>query len=281
MRRAVDYEIRLSYYDRILKTLPEPMQNPDALVVPSEAPGPDFEYDDPASAHHDAAQGVLNLLRGRSKAEDVMTYLESLKNTLETTDSDVNIDSVIRSIAVQSLLHIGSRSFSHFLNAIERYLPLLRNLASGSITTTAGSSLEARMDILNAVATFWRRSRHMIVIVFDKLMQYQIVDPTDAVAWAFTSGIGHASSYPSIDALRWDVIKGALNKANGRVLIARRKVSALRKEEDEKAALALASNGTAMEVDAEKPGEISTVVVELHCTNSLLKLVFPKSSRRP
>ena len=47
MRRAVDNEIRLAYYDRILKTLPEPMQSPDALVLPSEAPGPDFEYDDP------------------------------------------------------------------------------------------------------------------------------------------------------------------------------------------------------------------------------------------
>lgn len=47
IRRAVDYEIRLSYYDRIVKTLPEPMQDPDVLVVPTEAPGPDFEYDDP------------------------------------------------------------------------------------------------------------------------------------------------------------------------------------------------------------------------------------------
>ena len=47
MRRVVDYETRLSYYDRIVKTLPEQMQHPDNLVVPAEAPGPDFEYDDP------------------------------------------------------------------------------------------------------------------------------------------------------------------------------------------------------------------------------------------
>lgn len=47
MRRAVDLEIRLSYYDRILKTLPEPMQHPDIKMVPTQAPGPDYEYDDP------------------------------------------------------------------------------------------------------------------------------------------------------------------------------------------------------------------------------------------
>ena len=273
MRRAIDYEIRLSYYDRIVKTLPEPMQNPDNGLIPSEAPGPDFEYEDPGKIHyiligrtatqslsanhyHDAAQSVLDLIRGRSKAEDVMAHLESLKNSLETTDSDTNTDSIIRSIAVQSLLHIGSRSFSHFLNAIERYLPLLRNVASGNLTTTGSSNLEARIDILTAVAMFWKRSPHMIVIVFDKLMQYQIVDPTDVVSWAFTSGGKNSTAtYPSINALLWDVVRGALDKANGRVLIARRKVATLRKEEDEKAALALASNGTSMEVDAEaKPG---------------------------
>lgn len=47
MRRAVNYEIRLAYYDRILKTLPEPMHAEDAYVVPKQAPGPSFEYEDP------------------------------------------------------------------------------------------------------------------------------------------------------------------------------------------------------------------------------------------
>ena len=188
-----------------------------------------------------------------------MSHLESLKNTLENNDSDTNVDSIIRSIAMQSLLHIGSRSFSHFLNAIERYLPLLRNLSSGSISTLGTSNLEARMDILTAVSEFWRSGRHMIIIVFDKLMQYQIVDPTDVVSWAFTQGVERiaGSTHPTVNALQWDIIKSALDKANGRVVITRKRVSALRKEADEKAALAMVSNGAAMEVDADaKPGKL-------------------------
>ncbi len=47
MRRALEFEIRLSYHDRIVKTLPEQMQAPDAHTVPEQAPGPNFEYDDP------------------------------------------------------------------------------------------------------------------------------------------------------------------------------------------------------------------------------------------
>jgi len=45
IRRALELEVRLAYYDRILKTLPEAMQAPEALVMPAEAPGYDFEYD--------------------------------------------------------------------------------------------------------------------------------------------------------------------------------------------------------------------------------------------
>ncbi|EPQ59678.1 hypothetical protein GLOTRDRAFT_71322 [Gloeophyllum trabeum ATCC 11539] len=255
MRRAVEFEIRLAYFERIAKTLPEGLQAEGAHVLPEHAPGPDFEYDEPSNPYHNAAQSVLNLLKGRAKADDVLAHLETLKTTIgETAEGDVNVDSVIRSVAVQSLLNIGSRSFSHFLNAIERYLAVLRSLSTGGI--------DARTDILTAVSLFWKRNRQMISIVFDKLMQYQIVDPTDVVAWTFTNGVGNErgdTEGPSaINAHDWDLLKGALDKANGRVLVARKRVSALRKEEDDTRARVKASGGdvASMEVDAEaKPDE--------------------------
>jgi nuclear cap-binding protein subunit 1 len=259
------------------------MQEEDAHVIAAQAPGPDFEYEEPGRSrpigdydiyielwtfnlvtlHHDAAQSVLNLLRGRAKADEVIAHLDSLKNTIESSDGDINVDAVVRSIAVQSLLNIGSRSFSHLLNAIERYLPLLRSLASGGIAGTgAGGSAEAKADILTAAAAFWKRNKQMVNIVFDKLMQYQIVDPTDVVAWTFTNvaGEGHPSGMGplSLSAFEWDLLKGALDKANGRVMIARRKVAALRKEEDDTRAKAKARGGvdvSSMEVDGDaKPG---------------------------
>ena len=189
-----------------------------------------------------------------------MNALESLRNSLaESMHGATNIDSVLRSIAIQSLLHTGSRSFSHFLNAVERYLPLLRNLAAGGISTSGGMpSLEARMDILTASARFWKRNRQMVGIVLDKLMQYQIVDPTDVVSWAFASDFGNGEGPLKVDHRQWDLLKAALDKANGRVMIARKRVIALRKEEDENRARANAdgaNNGASMEVDADaKPG---------------------------
>ena len=192
-----------------------------------------------------------------------MSALETLRNSLaESMHGTANPDNVLRSIAIQSLLHTGSRSFSHFLNAVERYLPLLRNLAAGGISSNGGTpSLEARMDILTASARFWKRNRQMVGIVFDKLMQYQIVDPTDVVSWAFGSGYGNGEGPLKVDHRQWDLLKAALDKANGRVMIARRRVIALRKEEDETRARANANgenNGASMEVDADaKPGALA------------------------
>ena len=49
MRRAVRYEVRLSYHDRIMKTLPEAMHAPDAQVMAAQPPGPEYDYDDPGT----------------------------------------------------------------------------------------------------------------------------------------------------------------------------------------------------------------------------------------
>jgi len=87
----------------------------------------------------------------------------------------------------------------------------------------------------------------MIGIVFDKLMQYQIVEPADVVAWVFAH---------NADGLDWDLLRSAVDKANGRVVVARRRVATLRKEDDDAHARAKANaNGgtdaATMEVDAE------------------------------
>ncbi|KAH9921501.1 cap binding protein 80-PB [Epithele typhae] len=259
MRKVVELEIRLSYHDRVSRGLPESMVAADAQVISVEAPGPEFEFEDAEHPDYEAAQSVLNLLRGRAKPDDVMAHLETLRNGLtETVEPDVNVDSLLRSIAVQSLLSIGSRSFSHFLNAIERYLPLLRNLAVGAISTapanpTTDAVVEARTDIMSAVATVWRRSRHQVLIVFDKLMQYQIVEPSNVVVWSFahctaaTDGVRKQT----FNAFQWNVLRSALDKANGRVMVQRRKIAALRREADDKAARAIAGENAAMEVDTE------------------------------
>ena len=91
----------------------------------------------------------------------------------------------------------------------------------------------------------------MISIVFDKLMQYQIVDPSDIIIWSFKTH-GDNTTNPCIGVHGWDLLKAALDKAIGRVAIARQKVQTLRKEEEDAKAKAMAvENAEEMDVDAE------------------------------
>lgn len=216
-------------------------------------------FDLAGNPYHDAADQLVNLLRGRAKPEEIIDHLESLKSHIsEASEGEVNIDSVARSIIVQSLLHIGSRSFSHFLNAVERYLPVLRDIASGA---------EEKGDVLQAAEAFWRRNPLMVRIVFDKLMQYQIADPSDIIAWAFQPrDEGEGEKVVRIDTFRWEIVEGALDKANGRVVISKKKVTALRKEQDDHRARETA--GGNMEVDGD--GKLESRPCHLHLTHECI-----------
>lgn len=48
VKRVMDLEIRLSYFDRIKNTVPGSML--ETGVFPEEAPGPDYVYEDPGSS---------------------------------------------------------------------------------------------------------------------------------------------------------------------------------------------------------------------------------------
>ncbi|KIY47596.1 hypothetical protein FISHEDRAFT_45060 [Fistulina hepatica ATCC 64428] len=286
MRRAVELEIRLAYHERVLKTLPPPMQRRSARVAPARAPGGRWEFGgdahSPPAPIVAAAQRVLDLLRGRAPAADAIAAVARAEEDLANADVEdyadtkeeevTEKDAFGRDIVVRdfSLLHVGSRSFSHLLNAIERYLPLLRSLAGQSSSKDVGRDADkkegdsrgspaAKRDILNATAAFWRENSQLVVIVFDKLMQYQVVDPSDVVSWVFyashdteTATTATVAS-PGLTGFAWEVLRAALDKANGRVALARRRVAQLQKEDDERRARARAKDaGEAMARDEEK-----------------------------
>ncbi|QRV73093.1 eukaryotic translation initiation factor 4G [Ceratobasidium sp. AG-Ba] len=227
MRRVVDFEIRLSYYDRVVKTLPPPMADPKAGVLPAQAPGPTFAYENPSHPNFQEAEDLLAMIKGRAKSDEVAAHCAQLPRSAPA-----------QHMVMQALLHVGSRSFSHFLNAVERYLPLLRGDAGPS------PDPEKARTVLHAAGEYWAQNGQMVGIVFDKLMQYQIIEPSDVIQYAF-EGEG-------LSVEKWTLVEAALNKANGRVVGARRRVAALSKEEEDRRARVIANaGGMGMDVDGD------------------------------
>ncbi|KAG9017386.1 hypothetical protein FRB95_000806 [Tulasnella sp. JGI-2019a] len=239
INRAIELEIRASYYDRIKETLPADFHAPESHAVPFEAPGPNYEYEDPQHPNFTDAEALLDLIRKRSKIDEVVNLAQTMVQHLTSESSSTEAHTVVRSIAVQVILHVGSRSFSHFLNAIERYLALLRLFSKET---------QAKAEVLDTAARFWKRSSLMVGIVFDKLMQYQIVDPSDVVAWTFRAGnITEEIAEGALTVQGWEMLKAALDKASGRVAVAKYKVHIVKKEEEDAKARLKASKGAVVD----------------------------------
>ncbi len=88
----------------------------------------------------------------------------------------------------------------------------------------------------------------------------------------------------ALGVLQWDLLKGALDKGNGRVSIARKKLTVLRKEDDDTRARAIAEDGASMEVDTE--AKKSNFVFLCLCVISVTDMIFsqmrcPKILRSP
>lgn len=274
-RRIVELELRLSYFQRIKDTLPAEMQQ---RLLPPEEPAPNFTYANAEHPFNERAMALIQSFRARATAEVILAEMESFKRDitpsqafLPSDDSDKvkvrdeqEADLVIRDIVIQAILNIGSRSFSHFLNVVERYHALLRQLSS---------TPDLRLAILASTARFWAHSNQWITIVFDKLLQYRIVEPADVVAFVFETprplpAVVLQEEQPQDEArfggyqrdwssMQWyDVIKLTVEKVNGRVDQVRKRFERLEREEAEEAerkeaAKAAATSGVDGEEDSK------------------------------
>jgi nuclear cap-binding protein subunit 1 len=134
--------------------------------------------------------------------------------------------SEIRLMAFETLLQLGSRSFSHFLNATERYLDVLRFLTPDPT---------ARRILLDAVQNYWRFSPQQRLITIDKYIQYGVLEGLDVVDWAFSEDSGAAIGEEGdgwTDGDRWEVLKMCLDKHVGRVNAVRKRVRAVEREDE-------------------------------------------------
>ena len=125
-----------------------------------------------------------------------------------------------------AILHLGSRSFSHFLNATERYLDLLRDLTSDAAS---------RRILLESIYQYWRRSSQLRLTTTDKYLQYAILEGLDVADWVFEGGQSLGGSEEPdgwTDGERWEILRMCISKFVGRVAAVRRRVKAVERDDE-------------------------------------------------
>lgn len=146
IREVLEKEIRLSYYERIKSMLPENFQT----IIPVTAPAPDFKFSDTSDPLNVKSKEIIDSLRTKKSVEEIRDLLAKYKDELASQGvNEGEQQSLVRELFIQCLLLVGSKSFSHVLNVVERYLEVLRFL---------NSAPEGRLHTVQILASFWKNN---------------------------------------------------------------------------------------------------------------------------
>jgi len=102
----------LSYHQNIVQMLPESF----APLVPV-SPDPVFKYINELLPGANLAKQLLEAIRKKSSALEVGGFIEAATEL----DDDIKIN-----VMMQTFLHLGSRSLTHVLSILTKYLPVMK-----------------------------------------------------------------------------------------------------------------------------------------------------------
>ncbi|EGG06417.1 uncharacterized protein MELLADRAFT_77832 [Melampsora larici-populina 98AG31] len=230
--RILELELRLSYYDRIVGTVPASYV--ESGVMAGKAPGPVFVFEDKASSD------IVQLLK---RKEPVSRLLEYLKKMVERFEGEEGMNgsealSIQHQLTIEAILFVGSRSFSHFLNVLERYTELLKKMTE---------SKESRRLTLKSVTRVWKNNPQFELIVYEKLMEYRLIDPIDLIQHFFdheeTGEEEEKNGKKRREIKFWDGIRLSIGMVKNRVGIARVRVNRMKKEDEDEMDLVRAAAG--------------------------------------
>lgn len=167
--------LRLSYHQRIVDMMP-PQFEP---LIPAK-PEPRFKYTmDGAGAlpGTTAAHQLVVSIRQKCTPEEVLNVLKDLPNPCPEDDSESRFNPLKIDVFVQTLLNLGSKSFSHSFAALSKFHNVFKVLAD---------SEAAQICILRNMFDLWQNHQQMMVVLIDKMLKTQIIECSAVANWIFS-----------------------------------------------------------------------------------------------
>lgn len=209
VQEVLDREVRLSYWDKVKQSI-ESTPALEELLPPKG--GPDFRYtsEDEDKTEYTLSTELNGMVKGRKTARDIIIWLE------ESVIPVNGLDVALR-VVVQTLLDIGSKSFTHLITVLERY---------GQVIAKICPNEETQMLLIAEVGSFWKNSAQTTAITIDRMMGYRLISNLAIIKWVFSS--------PNIDLFHttdrlWEILRNALNKTYNRISDLRKEITHLKK----------------------------------------------------
>eukprot|EP00249_Psilotum_nudum_P022539 c28555_g2_i4 orf=271-2889(+) len=212
VQEALEKEVRLAYLDKIRQSL-DAAPKLEELLPPKNSPC--FKYSAENHANFSDSEIALSteltgMVKGKKTARDIQLWIE--EKIMPTYGQKAAIE-----IVIQTLLYIGSKSFTHMVTVLERY---------GQVFSKLASDQNLQVFMIEEVAKMWQNSSQMTSIIIDRMMGYRIISNLAIVSWVFSSQ--NVQRFHTSDAV-WEVLRNAINKTNNRTADLRKEVDAAQK----------------------------------------------------
>ncbi|KAK5993358.1 Nuclear cap-binding subunit 1-like protein [Cladobotryum mycophilum] len=175
LRGALDKEVRLSFAQRIQKTLPESYQ---PLVDPEkEKDVPDFKFSNLETPFAAEGQELAVLLRRKAADEEFQPIIDRIQS--QASEQALNPFVTSMDVFMTAVCWVGSKSLSHVLACIDRTKARLIDMGT--------SSPEVRAQIISAVMAYWNAHPGVALSIIEKLLNFSIVTPISVMDWALAA----------------------------------------------------------------------------------------------
>ncbi|KAH8287275.1 hypothetical protein KR054_005148 [Drosophila jambulina] len=197
--------LRLSYHQRITEMMPTTYAK---LIPPT--PVPNYKYANEEAANlpgTTVAHQLVVAIRQKCTPEEVVNILKEIPSSGYSGEemSDGSFNALKIDVFVQTLLNLGSKSFSHSFAAISKFHTVFRALAETE---------EAQICILHNIFELWSSHPQMMVVLIDKLLKLQIVDCSAVATWIFSKEMTGEFTKMYL----WEILHLTIKKMNKHVI---------------------------------------------------------------
>ncbi|KAL5983841.1 Nucleic acid dioxygenase ALKBH1 [Asimina triloba] len=210
VQEILEREIRLSYWDKIKQSI-ENAPALEELLPPKGVPSFKYNSEDAAeSAEFKLSTELNSMVKGKKTAREIISWVD--ESVIPVHGSSVALE-----VIIQTLLDIGSKSFTHLITVLERY---------GQVISKLCPDQEKQVQLICEVGSYWKNNAQMTAIAIDRMMGYRLVSNLAIIEWVF-SPINieqfHMSDCP------WEILTNTVNKTYNRITDLRKEISSLEK----------------------------------------------------
>ncbi|CAA0842134.1 Nuclear cap-binding protein subunit 1 [Striga hermonthica] len=209
VQEVLEREVRLSYWDKIKQSI-ESAPALEELLPPKGSINFRYSSAEGDQTEHGLSSELTAMVKERSTARAIISWIED--QVLPAHGWDITLR-----VVAQTLLNIGSKSFTHLITVLERY---------GQVIAKICPDQDKQVILICEMSELWKNNAQMTAIAIDRMMGYRLLSNVAIVRWVFLES--NVNQFHISDR-SWEILRNAITKTFNRITDLRKEISSLEK----------------------------------------------------